>query len=54
MTTIEAAKLLQCSPQFIRDLIKRGLLDAVKRGRDWDVDDGSVAQRIEERLAKKA
>jgi excisionase family DNA binding protein len=44
LSTAEAAKLLDVSPQRVRDLIKAGRLEAFKVGRDWAVSRKSVEE----------
>lgn len=38
LTTTEAAALLGVTPQRVRALIKAGILQAEKFGRDWQID----------------
>lgn len=42
MTLIEAAALLNTSPDNLRGAIKRGALKATKHGRDWWVEPKEV------------
>lgn len=44
LSTAEAAKLLDVSPQRVRDLIKAARLEAFKIGRDWAVSRKSVEE----------
>ena len=45
ITTTEAAALLGVTPQRVRALIKAGILEAEKWGRDWQVNAESVEKR---------
>ena len=45
LTTTEAAALLGVTPQRVRALIKAGILEAEKWGRDWQVNAESVEKR---------
>jgi len=45
ITTTEAAALLGVTPQRVRALIKAGILEAEKWGRDWQIDAASVEER---------
>lgn len=42
MTVNEAAVSLDISPDSVRKAIKRGTLDAKRRGRDWWITNGAV------------
>ena len=42
MTLIEAAALLGVTPDNLRGAIKRGVLKATKKGRDWFVTPAEV------------
>lgn len=43
ITTHEAAKRLKISQRRVRALIESGILHAQKMGRDWVIDEASVA-----------
>jgi hypothetical protein len=49
MTTIEAAEALGIVPQGVINAIKRGLLVAEKRGRDWYIEPAEVERYGKER-----
>lgn len=53
LTTTEAAALLGVTPQRVRFMIKAGILEAEKWGRDWMVDAESVEIRREAMEQKK-
>jgi excisionase family DNA binding protein len=42
MTSEEAARVLNVTKGFISRLCKKGILNAKKHGRDWDIDPESV------------
>ena len=44
LTTKQAAERLGVTPDYIRALIIRGQLVAVKHGRDWDIDEADLAR----------
>lgn len=48
MTLIEAAARLGTTPDNLRGAIKRGILKATKRGRDWFVDAAEVERYARE------
>lgn len=45
ITVTQAAALLGITPQRVRALIKAGMLEAEKFGRDWQIDGESVENR---------
>ena len=45
LTTAAAAALLGVTPQRVRALIKAGMLEAEKWGRDWQISAESVERR---------
>ena len=45
ITVTAAAALLGVTPQRVRALIKAGMLQAEKWGRDWQIDAASVEER---------
>ena len=45
ITVTQAAALLGVTPQRVRALIKAGILEAEKWGRDWQIDAESVEKR---------
>ena len=45
ITVKQAAALLGVTPQRVRALIKAGMLQAEKWGRDWQIDAESVEKR---------
>ena len=45
LTVTQAAALLGVTPQRVRALIKAGILQAEKFGRDWQIDGESVESR---------
>ena len=53
ITTTEAAALLGVTPQRVRALIKAGILQAEKFGRDWQIDGESVESRKKAMEQKK-
>mgnify|MGYP000913444647 FL=1 len=53
ITTTEAAALLGVTPQRVRALIKAGILEAEKWGRDWQIDGESVESRKKAMEQKK-
>jgi excisionase family DNA binding protein len=53
ITTTEAAALLGVTPQRVRALIKAGILEAEKWGRDWQIDEESVESRKKAMEQKK-
>ena len=53
ITTTEAAALLKITPQRVRALIKAGILEAEKWGRDWQIDGESVESRKKAMEQKK-
>ena len=53
MTLIEAAAILNTTPDNLRGAIKRGSLKAVKHGRDWWVDAKEVERYRLENLRGK-
>ena len=52
MTTFEAADRLRIKPRSVVQLIKRGLITAVKHGRDYWIEDAEVARYAIERRAQ--
>jgi len=44
LTTQQTAAALSVTPQRVRQLIKAGRIKAVRFGRDWQIDAGSVAE----------
>ena len=53
ITTTEAAALLGVTPQRVRHMIKAGILQAEKFGRDWQIDGESVERRKKAMEQKK-
>ena len=53
LTTKQAADRLGVSADYIRVLIARGTLKAVKHGRDWDIDERDLAAIKRRRRDKK-
>lgn len=53
LTVKQAAALLGVTPQRVRALIKAGILEAEKFGRDWQIDAESVKKRQEKMKGKK-
>ena len=53
ITTTEAAALLGVTPQRVRALIKAGILEAEKWGRDWQISAESVEKRRKSMEQKK-
>lgn len=53
ITTTEAAALLGVTPQRVRALIKAGMLEAEKWGRDWQISAESVERRKKAMEQKK-
>jgi excisionase family DNA binding protein len=53
ITTTEAAALLGVTPQRVRALIKAGILEAEKWGRDWQISAESVEIRRKAMEQKK-
>lgn len=53
ITVTAAAALLGVTPQRVRALIKAGILEAEKFGRDWQIDAESVKKRQEKMKGKK-
>lgn len=49
LTSIEAAQQLGYTVQHVRRLIRQGILHGQKLGRDWIVDEQSVADMVERR-----
>lgn len=45
LTVTAAAALLGVTPQRVRHMIKAGILQAEKFGRDWQIDGESVERR---------
>jgi len=45
ITVTQAAALLGVTPQRVRFMIKAGILEAEKWGRDWQIDGESVESR---------
>lgn len=45
ITVTQAAAILGVTPQRVRALIKAGMLEAEKFGRDWQIDGESVENR---------
>ena len=45
LTVTQAAALLGVTPQRVRFMIKAGILEAEKWGRDWQIDAESVESR---------
>ena len=48
ITTAEAADLTGYNLEYIRQMIRRGVIQAEKKGRDWWVDKGSVTAYADE------
>jgi len=53
ITVTAAAALLGVTPQRVRALIKAGILEAEKFGRDWQIDAESVERRKKAMEQKK-
>lgn len=53
LTVKAAAALLGVTPQRVRALIKAGILEAEKWGRDWQIDAESVERRKKTMEQKK-
>ena len=53
LTVTQAAALLGVTPQRVRALIKAGILEAEKWGRDWQIDAESVEIRRKAMEQKK-
>ena len=53
ITVTQAAALLGVTPQRVRALIKAGMLEAEKWGRDWQIDAESVEIRRKAMEQKK-
>ena len=53
LTVAQAAALLGVTPQRVRALIKAGILEAEKWGRDWQIDAESVEIRRKAMEQKK-
>ena len=53
LTVTAAAALLGVTPQRVRALIKAGILEAEKWGRDWQIDAESVERRKKAMAQKK-
>jgi len=53
LTTAAAAALLGVTPQRVRALIKAGMLEAEKWGRDWQISAESVERRKKAMEQKK-
>ena len=53
ITVTAAAALLGVTPQRVRALIKAGMLEAEKWGRDWQIDAESVERRKKAMEQKK-
>ena len=53
ITVTAAAALLGVTPQRVRALIKAGILEAEKWGRDWQIDAESVEKRRKAMEQKK-
>lgn len=53
ITVTAAAALLGVTPQRVRALIKAGILEAEKWGRDWQIDAESVESRKKAMEQKK-
>lgn len=53
ITVTAAAALLGVTPQRVRALIKAGILQAEKFGRDWQIDGESVERRKKAMEQKK-
>jgi excisionase family DNA binding protein len=52
VTTAEAAASLGISPRRVRRLCEKGQLEAVRVGRDWQIQEDSVQRRLEERTGR--
>ena len=50
ITAAEAAELLNCTPVWVRRLLRRGLLSGRKHGRDWLVSYGACLAYRDRRL----
>jgi len=50
MTSREAAAVLERSDRRVRQLIRQGVLGAIKRGRDWEVNDYDVYRLLGDRI----
>ena len=53
LTVTAAAALLGVTPQRVRFMIKAGILEAEKWGRDWQIDGESVENRRKAMEQKK-
>ena len=53
LTVAQAAALLGVTPQRVRALIKAGILEAEKWGRDWQISAESVERRKKAMEQKK-
>lgn len=53
LTVTQAAALLGVTPQRVRALIKAGILEAEKWGRDWQISAESVERRKKAMEQKK-
>jgi excisionase family DNA binding protein len=47
ITTAEAAELTEYNPEYIRQMIRRGVIKAEKKGRDWWIDKNSIVEYVE-------
>lgn len=52
LSTVEAAKLMKVSRQWVFKLVKAGKLEAVRIGRDWRVNKESVREYVEAKSAR--
>jgi excisionase family DNA binding protein len=50
VTTSEAAAVLDRSTRRVRQLIRQGVLGAIKRGRDWELNDYDVYRLAGDRI----
>jgi excisionase family DNA binding protein len=48
ITTAEAAELTGYNLEYIRQMIRRGVIEAQKKGRDWWVDRASIEAYADE------
>lgn len=49
ITTAETAELLGYTPQHVRRLVREGVLDGTKIGRDWVINRASVGRFLADR-----
>jgi excisionase family DNA binding protein len=52
VTTLEAADISGYNPEYIRQLIRAGVISAEKRGRDWWIDREAFTAYLESAQSK--